>query len=313
MKIKAKADDILTAIEDMQKILDAADDDTVMLEAFTTAAGSEEGRVVVRADGRNGNFASFNVIRAKALEPGFATFHFREIAKVAFAFARSTIIVSVASDNSSTASIQCCDETVLLETSSYNLIVAPNKPAGERAVLETGALLSCLDDVQHAQSDDYDLRRSLCGVQFEIAADMKLRAIATNGRCLAVSERQIQKTELEKPTFSAYLSTSACEFLSRVYHGEMTTIIKYTEKMSVYIETDGGFGHFASPGAFPDWRQCLPKDPKPLATLHTSETLASLMRAVTALGKTETEKNDDGDDESYHYNIFSSKNCNRQN
>lgn len=280
MKIEVKASILTICLEDIARILDPQEDDTVTIEA-----SSNEDRVVVRAGDPGVNFVEFQV-RANTFEPGFASFRIRELSQVVHAYHRNLIIVKTSSNLSDTATISNSGGAITLKTAD-DVIEALGVVAGKCASFDSCDILGLMSDTQHAQSDDNEYRRSLCGLKFEIAADMKLRAIATNGRCLAVSALQVSRAELKKPEFSVFLPRTAVEFLARVNHSDMTEVLKSDDGTRVTIRTGGNIGHFVTSDSFPQWEQCVPKDPPLLATFNSTDIVVALERAVEALGGTE--------------------------
>lgn len=285
MKIEISAIELSLSISDLKRILDAQDDDTVTIEAFTKSAGSKKNRVVIRGSSPRANFVELQ-IHAVAIEPGGASFRFREIAQAASAFHRGKITVGRSPASTMTV-ISLGDEKITLKVPNEEFETI-DEPTGERTVFAAGDLLSVMMDVIHAQSYDYATRRSLCGVNFEVGTDMKLRAIATNGRCLAVSARQISCAELKKPEFSVFLPHAACDFLLHACRGEKTTIVKFDKGDRIGIENGGSVGYFYSPqDSFPSWRKCVPDNPSLIAKFDAVKVENALERAVLALGRKE--------------------------
>ena len=271
--------------------------------SFDQAVAAEAmGEVLKEAAARSGQKAVFithsqggavgwdvaveNIAAIVAIEPGGASFRFREIAQAASAFRRGKITVG-RSPASTVTVISLGDEKITLEVPNEEFKTI-DEPTGEHTVFAAGDLLSVMMDVIHAQSYDYATRRSLCGVNFEVGTDMKLRAIATNGRCLAVSARQISCAELKKPEFSVFLPHAACDFLLHACRGEKTTIVKFDKEDRIGIENGGSVGYFyGSHNSFPDWRKCVPDTPSLIAKFDAVKVENALERAVLALGRKE--------------------------
>jgi len=290
MKIEISANELFNRIMDLKILVDAGDNDPVAIEAYATG---KDGRVVVRAQSYT-EFVELQIY-ARALESGTVSFYFRELAQAAHAFTRHTITITRLAARSV---ISAGSESITLESpiKANQAVDAPS--GGERTVFDSDDFLVVMADVAHAQSEDSS-RPTLCGVQFEVAADMKLRAIATDGRCLAVSARQISSAELKKPEFSAFLPRPACEFLVRVPLGKTTTIVQFGNKGQIGIETGGSVGYFNTPEkTFPNWREVVPNDPPLLAEFDAGETEDTLNHAVLALDHKVLVKDDEDDPDS---------------
>lgn len=293
MKIELYANDLFDTLEDLRMIISAKEEDPVTIEAK-----ANEGRDVITVLGFSsaGNFAEIK-IRGRAVERGVASFRLCEIAQAAFAYHRSNIAISTRPDGTG-VNISYFDSVMTLRTVVDLHRVVRSGSADERASFDSRDLLEVVSDVLHARSDDDVCRRSLCGVKIEIGADMQLRAIATNGRCLAVSHRQVKRAELKKPEFEIFLPNDACEFLVRVPHQAMTTLVKFGDDPRVGIEALDSAGSFITSEAFPLWRKCLPGDPPWLCTFTCYELENTLELAVKALDHKELVQADEDDPDS---------------
>ncbi len=294
MKIELYANDLFDTLEDLRMIISAKEEDTVTIEAK-----ANEGRDVITVLGFSsaGNFAEIK-IRGRAVEHGVASFRLCEIAQAAFAYHRSNITISTRPDGAG-VNISYFDSVMTLRTVGDKFcVVRCGSSADERASFDSRDLLEVVSDVLHARSDDDVCRRSLCGVKIEIGADMQLRAIATDGRRLAVSHRQVKRAELKKTEFEIFLPNDACEFLVRVPHQAMTTLVKYGDAPRVGIEALDSAGSFITSEAFPLWRKCLPGDPPWLCTFTCYELENTLELAVMALDHKELVQADEDNPDS---------------
>lgn len=294
MEIKIYADELFNTIEDLRTVLDCTGDQSITIEVREDA--DEHMHVFVRALGLTGNLAELKTIARDTSGSGTVSFRYCEISKIAFAYGHRAITITSASQ-ASRATIAVGDGTILLD--KVEDVPAISSPTAEdsRASFDTCDLLHVVQNVMHAQSEDHICRPSLCGVQVEIAADMKLRAIATDGRRMAVSSCQVKRAELKTPSFSAFLPAKACQFLLTLqFHGAMTSIVVFGNHARVGIETGGSSGYFdTNESTFPDWQKCVPKDPPFLCSFYTLDMHSALHRAILALTRTELCQPDEDD------------------
>ena len=294
MKIELYADDLYNVVEDLRMIVGAKEDDTVTIEAKKT---EDPGVITVAGySPTGGNFAELK-IRGSVVEPGVASLRLREISQAAFGHHRSKISLCSFHEQN-VAKIFYFDSSLTLDlcVDLPRELMEPSE--GERASFDSFDLLEVVSDVLHARNDDDVCRPSLCGVKIEIAADMKLRAVATNGRCLAVSARQVKRAELKTPEFEVFQPNDACEFLVRARRGEMTTLVKYANTSRVGIEGLDSVGYFNMCESFPDWRKYLPADPPLLCLFTCYELENALERAILSLDHEELVLADEDDPDS---------------
>jgi hypothetical protein len=180
--------------------------------------------------------------------------------------------------------VTCGNATVTLETCATDSAPCVLSDKVPHATFDPSDILDAMTVVNHAQSTDVT-RPALCGINLELEADMKLFAIATDGRRLAVATRQIRYAELDSPGFAVFLPRAATEFLARAFYGETITVYKLGKPTGsrVGIATGGNYGEFVNDVSFPEWRQCVPKDPPLRATFDASEVSSALRDAIAAL------------------------------
>lgn len=278
MKIVVQAGELFQCVGDLKRILDAPDVECVTIDAKSD--GTEKGHFVLR--GVYCDKMAELKVHGCVMEPGVAGVRFDRLEHACNAFLRHGVTVSA---DASYLRIECGRGRVTLETTvAHEHLPAPSD-AAPRAIFESDDFLAVMQDVVHAQSDDYACRRSLCGIQFEVGTDMQLRAIATDGRRLAVSARQIRRAELPSASFEAFLPRGAAEFVARAFHGETITVYKLGKPTDsrVGIATGGSYGEFVNAEVFPKWRQCVPKDPPLRATFNGGELADAMVRAIGAL------------------------------
>lgn len=281
MTITASGWELFNRVSDLGKILGALCGKLAAVTISAAADGTDDGRVTVRGrcDGAEVELS----VSARVVEPGEAAASFDCLARALAPFVRRK--VTMMSADELFMYVTCGNATVTLETCATDS--APCVPSDKvtHAVFESGDFLDAMSDVIHAQSDDYACRRSLCGIQFEVGTDMKLRAIATDGGRLAVATRQICYAELNSPVFAVFLPRAATEFLARAFYGETITVYKLGKPTDsrVGIAIGGNYGEFVNDVSFPEWRQCVPKDPPLRATFDASEVSSALRDAIAAL------------------------------
>lgn len=300
MKIEVRGSELEECVDDLKKIIDAAPGEMVTLSA--EADGTEKGRVTVRRiDG--GNMAELKV-DARVLEPGAVTVRFQELTQACAPFFRDKATVAC---GLTYVTIGSGPARVSIENHNAECDHLPEPSAkAPRATFSSGDLLAVLQAVDHARSEDSSYRRSLCGIQLEVDADMKLRAVATDGRRLCTSTAQITRAELNLPKFEQFLPHKAVEFIMRVLMGETVTI--YQLANSVGIETGGSFGIFVTNGiTFPKWRTCVPVKPTYRATFNGGELADALDDAISALHYRPTAVDEDGEpaEEDFCVHIYS--------
>lgn len=290
MKITIHANRLLEEIEDLKAILDSKETDAVQIQAGGNIQA--EPRVVIRS-ASGGDFAELRLCGASIHEEGCATFNIRELAQAAFVYKREKICVG---GSGAMSHVSFADEQIMIAAPDYNFAVGEME--GERASFDSADFRAVVDAVRHAQSEDYACRRSLCGVHLEMGQDMKLVGVATDGRTLATTSRQISRAELPHPAFEAFLPRCACEFICRAWnlHNTMTTVITAPNKARAGLIHDGCVCYFNTPEtSFPEWRKVIPADSQPLATFSSIMAIGVIERAVYALQRKETEEPDEDD------------------
>ncbi len=300
MKIEVRGSELEECVDDLKKIIDAAPGEMVTLSA--EADGTEKGRVTVRRiDG--GNMAELKV-NARVLEPGAVEVRFQELTQACAPFFRDKCTVAA---GLTYVTFESGPAHVSIENHDTECGRLPELSAtAPQATFGSVDLLAVLQAVDHARSEDFSYRRSLCGIQLEVAADMKLRAVATDGRRLCTSTAQITRAELKLPKFEQFLPHKAVEFIMRVLMGETVTI--YQLANSVGIETGGSFGIFVTNEiTFPKWRTCVPVKPTYRATFNGGELADALDDAISALHYRPTAVDEDGEpaEEDFCVHIYS--------
>lgn len=275
MEIEIRGQELFNSVRDLQRILAATDREAVTIEAYGETP--DAATATIRAGGGD-NMAELK-IAARVLKPGKATVPFRELAQACAPYHRKQLTVSA---DELHLRVAYYPESVALTTIAVDLQPFPG-PAVDapRTVFDTMDVLDVMSDVVHAMSSEPQIRPALCGVKFELGADMKLRAIATDGKRLAVSARQIRRAEMKTPEFDVFLPRPATEFLARALHGETISFCKFGR--SVAIETDGSYGAFWEDVRFPLWNKCVPEDPSYRATFNGGELADALNHAIEAL------------------------------
>lgn len=275
MKIEVKGLELFSSVRDLQRIVTAADREQVTIEAYGDGLG--KGRVTIRA-GHLKDSAELS-IAARVIETGAATVPFRALAQACLPYPHELLTVS---DDALGFHIARPPESIALAATDANAQKMSAPPAdAPRAVFDSGDVLAVMADVSHAMSNEPQYKPGLCGIKFELGADMKLRAIATDGRRLAVSARQVRRAELKRPEFDMFLPRAAIEFLARAKHGETVSFCKLNR--SVAVETNGSYGVFGNDVIFPKWDQCVPHDPAYRATFNGGELADALSHAIEAL------------------------------
>lgn len=308
MKIEVQANELFTRVGDLRSILDAPTVECATIDAKSD--GTEKGHIVLR--GVYCDKMAELKVHGSVIDPGVAGCAFRELEQACCAFLRHGVTVS---SDASYLRIECGRDRVTLKTTvTHEHLPAPSDVA-PRAVFESGDFLAVMSDVIHAQSDDYAYRRSLCGIQFEVGTDMKLRAIATDGRRLAASARQIRRVELPSASFKVFLPREAVEFVARATHGETITvyIVGKGRDRRVGIATGGSYGEFGNDVDFPMWRECVPKDPPLRATFNVGELADTMCRAINALDVREGEVDEEGEpvETAFSAHIYAGEACGR--
>jgi hypothetical protein len=284
MKIETYSDELALSVKDLQEIL-GADDDT-----SCEVVATKEGVVLVRGS-REDNVVQLEVHRAFIINQGVASFKFRSLCSFE---GKHRGKVKIWADNPQHAYIEA-------DGSSVKAAPGDSVPSFEDfhasepcASFVTSELLDPVIDVVHAQSTD-PWRVALRGVRIEIEVDMKLRAIATDGRRLAASYRQISRAKIPIPNFSAFLPPAAARFIIFAPHGPDITL--YQRKSSIIVKTGGSLGVFRVPDTyFPKWRDCIPKDPPLRAMINASELADRLLAGIALLDTGEKELDEEGEE-----------------
>ncbi len=287
MTITASGWELFNRVSDLGKILGALYGKLAAVTISAAADGTDDGRVTVR--GRcNGAEVELSV-SARVVEPGEAAASFDCLARALAPFVRRK--VTMMSADELFMYVTCGNATVTLETCATDS--APCVPSDKvtHAAFDPSDILDAMTVVNHAQCTDLT-RPAICGINLELKAAMKLFAIATDGGRLAVATRQICYAELNSPVFAVFLPRAATEFLARVVHGDAVTIFKADR--DVAISAGGCYCRTRCDTEFPEWRQCVPKDPPLRATFDASEVSSALRDAIAALD-IPGELDDDGD------------------
>lgn len=306
MKIEVQADELFTCVGDLKRILDAPDVERATIDAKSD--GTEKGHIVLR--GIYCDEMAELKVHGRVVEPGVAGVRFDRLEQACSAFLRHEVTVS---SDASYLRIECGQDRVTLATTvAHERLPAPSD-AAPRAVFDSADFITVMSDVVHAKSDDYACRRSLCGIQFEVGTDMKLRAIATDGRRLAASARQIRRAELPSASFEVFLPREAVEFAARVLAGE--TIIVYNlgkaHARRIGIATGGSYGEFGNDVAYPKWRDVVPKDPAFRAMFIGGELADAMLRAINALDIRCEEVDEEGEpvETAFNAHIYAGEAC----
>ncbi len=293
MKIEVNASELLIHVGDLEKMLKATELETVTVKA--EADGSDRGAVTVRGS-CGGNTVELRISTARCLEPGSVALEIGELERACGPYLRDTLTVS-ASGDLLWAFVECGADRIKLEPDVENVPVGVPPRSAPRAVFDRGDFLAAMGEVEHAMSDDIT-RRSLCGINFEVGTDMKLLAVASDGRALATCSRQLCRVEVPSASYAVWLPRVAVEFVARAMHGKDIAVT--TQKNRLWIATGGSSGVFGlCDELFPNWRGCVPKDPPLRATFDAGELAGALTRAATALQRTETDADENGETETY--------------
>lgn len=290
MKITIRANILLEEIEDLKAILDSKETDAVQIQAGGNIQA--EPRVVIRS-AYGGDFAELRLYGASIHEEGCATFNIRELAQAAFVYKREKICVG---GSGAMSHVSFADEQIMLAAPDCTFAVGEME--GERASFDAADFFAVVEAVRHAQSEDYACRRSLCGIHLEMGQDMKLVGVATDGRTLATTSRQIRRAELPRPAFEAFLPRCAFEFIlrARSLHNMMTTVITAPNRARAGLIQNGCVCYFSIPETpFPEWRKVIPANSQPLATFSSIMAIGVIERAVYALQRKKTEEPDEDD------------------
>lgn len=252
MKIEILGNELIDGIRDVRDVTKCGDISTIEVDAIS------DDLIVVRRVYFDGASVQIRV-RGKVHETGCASVVCRDLLQALSPFGRQCVTLST--DKALYAFVTCDGCRVKLEVSPAVTSIVPASGKCPRGVFAADDLTPAVVAVRHAMSED-PTRRILEGVQIEVGTDMKLRAVATDGRRLAVAEVQLTRAEFPSASYSTSLPRAAVEFLMRgAPSGDDVEICDF-KKDYVQVEIGNSVGIFERPAAtFPDWRQCVPKDP----------------------------------------------------
>lgn len=274
MTITASGWELFNRVSDLGKILGAPYGKLAAVTISAAADGTGDGRVTVRGCG----VAEVELsVSARVVEPGEAAASFDCLARALAPFARREVTMSA---DELFMYVTCGNATVTLETCATDSAPCVLSDKVPHATFDPSDILDAMTVVNHAQCTDLT-RPVICGINLELEASMKLFAIATDGRRIAVATRRICYAELNSPGFAVFLPRAATEFLARVVHGDAVTIFKGDR--DVAISAGGCYCRTRCDTEFPKWRDCLPKDPSLRATFDAGEVSDALCAAIAAL------------------------------
>ena len=282
MIIEVKASILAFRLEDISRIADGPG--RMPVELCARQNDTKNGVVTVRTY-VNGVDVELCVVGAKVIEPG-TIYPERGFVEAVTAFGRHLLLIKSTDDALSPFSIECGH--LLVKFMQQGCSVQPKQktlPTVPCAVFDTCELFDALCAICHAQCYEYD-RPVLRGVKIEFEECNKLVAVATDGRRLVCYSRQVSRVSLPSPTFSVYLPRPATEFLARCTHGDTTSIFVDENRVSIRSGSDFGIFAIRSQGPFPKWRDCVPKDPQPIATFECTELATALDAAIGAFNPT---------------------------
>lgn len=284
MKIEVNSDELALSVKELQEILGADDD------ASCEVVATKEGVVLVRG-GWEDNVVQLKVHHAFIINQGVASFKFRSLRSPEENYRGK---MKIWADNPQYAHIEADGGSVRAAPGESVPSFEDFSASEPCASFVASELLDPVRDVAHAQSTD-PWRVALRGVRIEIEVDMKLRAIATDGRRLAASFRQISRAEIPIPNFSAFLSPAAARFIIFAPHGPDITLCQ--RKSSIIVKTGDSLGIFRGADTyFPKWRDCIPKDPPLRAMFDTGELADRLFAGIALLDTGEKELDEEGDE-----------------
>lgn len=281
MKIETTSNELRSCICKLSGIVD-------MLPTAAVTIATREGIVVVRANDRIG--AAELKIAARVLEPGEVNVCRREILAACKSCPNDIITVSAADDSLTIGTDSGCVTLAAVIDTTPPIVVPGGAPDAELKYKDVAAALS---DVEHAQCRDLT-RPAINGVNLELATDMTLRAIATDGRRLAVSARKTAYVSLVSPALEIFLPTQATGFLLSLPSAD--TVAIHVGAETVWLEAGQNRCAFSYSSRFPDWRKCIPPKDLPLRAKFDADKLAYVLwRAINALDVHADETDEDGE------------------
>ncbi|OIO80782.1 MAG: DNA polymerase III subunit beta [Candidatus Omnitrophica bacterium CG12_big_fil_rev_8_21_14_0_65_43_15] len=270
MKVKTEKQALLKAAQIIQNVVSVKGTLPILSNILVEAEGDK-----IKLTATDLEMGMYYSVPAEVMQPGALTVPARKFNEIIKELPDGSVLLSTLKNN--TMSINS-------ESVYFKLLGLPKEdfpkipqPKEENSIeLDQETLKNMLNMTMFAASRD-EVRYILNGVLFSLKGSI-LRLVATDGRRLALAEKQI-KTGREF-TRSAIVPNKAAQELGRILQEEGTVKIIFADNQLIFKAQDAVLITRQIEGEFPNYEQVIPKETANKIKVDTQRLLTGARRAA---------------------------------